>query len=173
MLTKNVCSSWTSIILQYIKTKKICCIPVHIRSGLVVSFLSTFVSPPFLSSPSRQAVLGRVHKRCQKWSLHCADYCSVTPAALHSFKSLQTSGTQCMNALMSHSSLCSRWKFKKKSATILLSVFSQKGHAYIWRTKTTPARTFSVCCVSSVLVSAEADGVLDSTKYMKNRLIVF
>ncbi len=37
-----------------------------------MSFLSTFVSPPFLSSHSRQAVFGRVHKRCQKWSLHCA-----------------------------------------------------------------------------------------------------
>lgn len=78
-----------------------------------------------------------------------------------------------MKALISHSSLCSRRNSfkKKKSATILLSVsFSQKGHAYIWRTKTTPAKTSSVCCVSSGLVSAEAGGVFDSKK---KKLILF
>lgn len=45
---------------------------IFTKSNPVFSNCQCLLSSPFLSPLSRQVVFGRVHKRCQKWSLHCA-----------------------------------------------------------------------------------------------------
>jgi len=90
------------------------------------------------------------------------DYCSVTPAALRSFESLQTTGTQCMKALISHSSLCSRWKsFKRKKKSATVFIFFPERTCIHPKNKDNTCQDIQVCCVSFVLVFAS--GVLDST----------
>lgn len=90
-------------------------------------FFSQLFYSPFLSSLSRQVVFGRVHKRCQKWSLHCAAT-AVWPQ--QRFAVLSLSRQPALNAwkLLYLILLCvpDGRVLRKKSATILLSVFPRK-----------------------------------------------
>lgn len=110
---------------------------IFTKSNPVFSNCQCLLSSPFLSPLSRQVVFGRVHKRCQKWSLHCAAT-AVWPQ--QRFAVLSHSRQPALNAwkLLYLILLCvpdRRVLRKKKKCNNFTFSFSQKGHAYIWRNK--------------------------------------